>query len=56
MAVAAVMLSQVQLSLGANCRVEEKGGDVWASPGATGTHTLPLAFPGDRPADLPSRG
>lgn len=61
MAAAVMLLLQVQLALGANSRVEKKGergeggsigGDVWASPGATGTHTLPLAFPGDRPTYL----
>lgn len=65
--VAAVMpLLLLRVQLGANCRQEEKeeeveeeeeesiGVDVWASPGATGTHTLPLAFPGDRPTDLPT--
>lgn len=62
-AVMLLLLLQVQLAPGVSCSVEEKeeveegtGGDVWASPGATGTHTLPLAFPGDRPTDLSTRG
>lgn len=57
-----LLLLQVQLALEASCSVKEKeveegtGGDVWASSGATGTHTLLLAFPGDRPTYLPTRG
>jgi len=47
------MLPQLQLAGGReNCRVESaergegyRGRDVRASPGATGTHTLPLASP-----------
>lgn len=43
---------QMLFSGGAGSRGEEEregggvpGGDVWASPGATGTHTSPTAFP-----------
>lgn len=32
----------------------DAGRDVWASPGATGTHTTPLAFPRDRQTDRPT--
>lgn len=63
----AMMLLRVQPASGPRCRqgagrgsseYRGRGGrrDVWASPGATGTHTTPLAFPRDRQTDRPIRG